>query len=76
MTPPPIFRYMYRDGLYTIAFQITPDRWQSTTTPLRTLRHCAPEKVCDMMEIKIRLGDTNPVVYFSDNEFVTPDPAL
>lgn len=76
MTTSPIFRYMYRDGLYTIAFQATPDRWQSTTPPLQTLRHCAPKKVCDLMEIKVRLGDTNPVVYFRGDEFVTPDPAL
>lgn len=76
MTTSPIFRYMYRDGLYTIAFQATPDRWQSTTQPLRTLRYCAPKKVCDMLEVKIRLGDPNPVVYFKGNKFVTPDPAL
>ena len=73
MTPPPIFRYTYRDGLYTIAFQITPYHWQSTTPPIRTLRHCAPKKVCDMMEIKVRLGDPAPVVYFRGNEFVVEE---
>ena len=69
----PIFRYTYRDGLYTIAFQTDFGRWQSTTPPLRTLRHCAPKKICDMMEIKIRIGDPDPTVYFRGNEFVAEE---